>query len=60
MEVVRRESTDRTLLFVINHNEAPSTLTVPAGHDLVTDRDVAGSLELPARGVAVIQTPPIP
>lgn len=36
--------------------EEPSTVTVHAGHDLVADRDVGGALELPARGVAVIQT----
>ncbi|MBT6145729.1 MAG: beta-galactosidase [Gemmatimonadetes bacterium] len=58
VEVVRRESADCGLWFVINHNEEPSTVTVPAGQDLVTDRDVAGPLELPARGVAVILTTP--
>lgn len=56
VEVVRREAADRSLWFVINHNEEPATVNVPAGHDLVTDRAIAGPLELPARGIAVIQT----
>lgn len=60
VEVVRRESDERTLWFAINHNEAPRTVNVPTGHDLVTDRPISGALELPARGVAVIQTKPAP
>jgi beta-galactosidase len=58
VEVVRRESTDHMLWFVINHTEEACTVTVPEGRDLVGDRDVAGPLELPARGVAVIRTAP--
>jgi beta-galactosidase len=58
VEVVRRVSADRTLWFVINHHDEPSIVNVPAGHDLVTDEPVTGPLELPARGVAVIQTIP--
>lgn len=55
VEVVRREGAGRVLWFAINHNEAPVTVRVPAGHDLVEDRDVAGDLNLPARGAMVIQ-----
>lgn len=55
VEVSRREGAGRVLWFVINHNETPATVRVPAGRDLVGDRDVAGALELPARGVAVVQ-----
>jgi len=56
VEVTRRESAGRVLWFLINHNEAPVTVRVPAGRDLVGDRVVSGEIELSARGVAVIQT----
>jgi beta-galactosidase len=55
VEVVRRESADRVLWFVINHAEESRAVAVPAGRDLVSDRTVSGELSLPARGVAVIQ-----
>jgi beta-galactosidase len=55
VEVVRREGAGRVLWFAINHNEAPVTVCVPAGRDLVGDRDVTGDMALPARGVMVIQ-----
>jgi beta-galactosidase len=57
IEVTRREGAGRVLWFVINHNEAAQTVRVPAGRDLVGDRDVAGEITLPARSVAVIQQP---
>lgn len=59
VEVVRRETSDRTLWFVMNHNEDARTVSVPAGHDLISDREVGGDLNLPAREVAVIETPVI-
>jgi len=55
VEVTRREGAGRVLWSVINHNEAPANVRVPTGRDLVGDRDVAGAVELPARGVMVIQ-----
>lgn len=55
IEVVRRESEQHVLLFVINHNEEPGSIRVPKGRDLVGDREVEGELRLPAWGVAVIQ-----
>lgn len=56
IEVVRRESADRTLWFLINHRDQEQTIPdVPAGHELVSDRDVTGELRLPAYGAAVIR-----
>lgn len=56
VEVTCREGADRALWFVINHNEVPVTVSLPEGRDLVSDRDVNGTLELPAYGVAVVRT----
>ena len=55
IEVTRRDGDGRVLWFLVNHTETAATISVPAGRDLVRDRDVNGSLTLPARGVAVIQ-----
>jgi beta-galactosidase len=55
VEIVRRESKDKTLWFVMNQSDEPQSLRVPSGHDLVSDREIADELKLPARGVAVIQ-----
>lgn len=56
VEVVRRESTDRVLWFLINHNEQPEVVSgVPRGHDLVSDREVRGEIVLAPRDVAVVR-----
>lgn len=56
VEVVRRESADRVLWFLINHTEKEQVVkNAPAGRDLVADRDTTGDLRLPARGAAVIR-----
>jgi beta-galactosidase len=58
IEVVRRESADRALWFLINHREESQVITAaPRGRDLVADVDCAGPLTLPAWGVAVVQVP---
>ena len=59
VEVVRRESGERALWFLVNHTETAQTVRgLPAGRDLVSDRDVSGELTLDARGVAVLQVQP--
>lgn len=60
VEVTCREGAGRRLWFVINHTEREVDVRLPAGRDLVTPRDVSGSLTLAARGVAVIQEPSLP
>ncbi|MFI7602349.1 beta-galactosidase [Actinoplanes sp. NPDC049681] len=54
LEVVRRCGGDRSYLFVINHGTAE--VEVPAtGRDLVEDRDITGSLLVPAGAVRVVR-----
>lgn len=56
VEVVRREANDRVLWFLVNHTEQEHVVRgIPAGRDLVSDRDVAGDVTLPPRGVAVVR-----
>ncbi len=54
VDAVRRRRGDATWLFLVNDTSAEQS--VPAdGHDLVADRAVAGSVRVPARGVAVVR-----
>lgn len=54
VEVTRRVGDDASWLFVINHGDEQAD--VPAhGVDLVTGRDVAGDLVVPAGGVSVVR-----
>jgi beta-galactosidase len=55
VEAVRRRAAGgRSWLFLLNHTSEPAT--VPAsGVDLLTDVEMAGSVELPPGGVAVIR-----
>jgi len=56
LEVVERRNADRTLRFYINHAE--HTLDVPlaaAGHDLISDRPVSGTIRLEPTQVAVVR-----
>jgi beta-galactosidase len=55
VEIVRRQSKEKTLWFMLNQTDEPKSFKVPAGRDLVGDREIAGDLQLPVRGVAVIQ-----
>lgn len=65
VEAVRRESDDRSWLFLVNHGSTDAL--VPArGHDLVSGQDADGRFALPAGAVAVIResdetttTPPV-
>jgi len=54
VEVTRRVGEDASWLFVINHGEAPAAVDVH-GVELVTARDVAGDLQVPPGGVAVVR-----
>ena len=54
VEVTRRVGDDASWLFVINHGDAPAPVDVH-GVELVTGRDVAGDLQVPAGGVAVVR-----
>lgn len=54
VEVVRRTGDGRSYLFVVNH--AHRDLEHPAtGHELVTDRPVAGHVHVPAGSVRVVR-----
>lgn len=56
VEVVERRSEDTTVHFYINHDE--QTLEVPlaaAGHDLITDQSVTGSIWLEPSQVAAVR-----
>jgi beta-galactosidase len=49
-----REAADRALWFVFNTGDAPVTVTLPAGRELLADRPVDGPLELPRFGTAIV------
>ncbi|RKX29856.1 MAG: hypothetical protein DRP71_15860 [Verrucomicrobia bacterium] len=56
VEIVVRQSDDRTHWFVLNHYpETRMVAGLPSGLDLLTDNEVPGKLELEAYGVAVIE-----
>ncbi|GAC1433769.1 MAG: beta-galactosidase [Chloroflexota bacterium] len=55
VEVTRREGGGRAYTFVLNHAGEPAHLTLPAPMtDLLTGRRHDGTLELSARGVAIL------
>ncbi|MBI1379392.1 MAG: beta-galactosidase [Frankiales bacterium] len=54
VEVVRRRSDDRSWLFVLNHTDSAATVAAE-GLDLVSGEHVAGSVTVPAGGVAVVR-----
>jgi beta-galactosidase len=56
VEVVLRRSDDRSLIFLLNHDEvAHSVVGVPSGVELLRNTPVAGSLRLEPRQVAIIE-----
>jgi len=56
VEVTMREAEDRRLLFVLNTDEEPVEVSsVPAGTDLLTGKEVTGSLLLGPHGCAAIR-----
>jgi len=56
VEIVCRQAGKRRLYFVLNHYAQPKTVTaLPEGRELLGETRCAGSLELPAFGVAVIE-----
>jgi beta-galactosidase len=56
VEVSLRESSDRKLLFIVNHTEEKKTVSVPSGKpELLTGKKTARSIELDRYGVAVIK-----
>lgn len=54
VEVVRRRSDDRSWLFVLNHTGSAASVAAE-GLDLVSGEHVAGSVTVPAGGVAVVR-----
>ncbi len=57
VEVALRQTEKDRLLFVLNHNAGVETIALPAGeryHDLLGDRDVADTLDLPGYGVSIL------
>ncbi len=54
VEMVRRASTNRSYLFVINHGHDDATVTAH-GHELITAQPVTGSITVPGGNVRVIR-----
>ncbi len=55
VEVTRREAAGRAYTFVLNHNDLPAHVALPAPmRDLLTGATHAGTLETPARGVSIL------
>ena len=54
---VRRSEDGARYLFLLNHNGRSEAVALPAGvhHDLLSGRALAGTLELPPNGVAVMR-----
>ena len=55
VEVSLREGSDRRLLFVQNTRDAPATVAVPEGDDLLTGAPISSALELGPYGCAVVK-----
>ena len=57
VEVAQRVKEGKVFTFVLNHNEAPAAVDLGevAGHDLLSGKELAGRMELPARGVWIIR-----
>ncbi len=58
VEVVERHAADGTrYAFVLNHRDEPVTVSDPSlrGRELLSARDLAGALELPPLGVAIVR-----
>lgn len=58
VEVAVRERAGRRLIFLLNHDEQPVRVELPAGRafrDHLGERDAAGDLELPGFGVALLE-----
>jgi beta-galactosidase len=58
VEVTLRETEQRRLLFVLNHTRDTTSIRLPARQryrELLSQRDVAGTLELPGCGVAILE-----
>lgn len=56
VEVTRRRSGEKTILYVLNHTGAPQTLNGAGnGKDLLTDRNYSGAVRLDPYGVLVLQ-----
>ena len=61
VEVTLRETEQRRLLFVLNHNAEPRSVTLPAGrryHELLGDADVTGTLDLTPYDVRILEAQP--
>ena len=57
VEITRRRSQDRSLLFVLNHEPTEQTATgLTPGTDLISQSPVKDRISLPPYGVAVIET----
>jgi beta-galactosidase len=54
VEVVRRRGSDSSYVFVINHGEAP-TRVAASGHELITEQDVDGEIEIAGGSVRIIR-----
>ncbi|WEG08136.1 beta-galactosidase [Microbacterium horticulturae] len=57
LDAVTRSDAHTDYTFVLNHGRTPLQVVVPEGHDLLTDTAVAGVMQLPAFGAAVIAAP---
>lgn len=57
VEVTQRIKGDAVFTFVLNHNEVPVTVELGqyVQHELLSDQDMSGSVEIPARGVLILE-----
>jgi beta-galactosidase len=58
VEATLREKDGRRLLFVLNHNAASTSITLPDGaqfHDHLSGQAASGALELPGYGVSLLE-----
>ncbi len=55
VEVAERSKGDRRFVFVLNHNADPVTMTGLKGKDLITGREISGTIHLAGRDVLILE-----
>lgn len=56
VELTVRQNAEHDLLFILNHNATPASITLPADyHDLLSDQTASGTIELEGYGVRILE-----
>ena len=56
VELTVRQNAEHDLLFILNHNATPASITLPTDyHDLLSDQTASGTIELEGYGVRILE-----